>query len=85
VSGLADLADRAAPARVVQEVTAALGRVEILVNNAGIGSSGNPRPVVDFDDDFWELTLRVNLTALVFFAPAAGSLAPPDQPGTRQE
>jgi NAD(P)-dependent dehydrogenase (short-subunit alcohol dehydrogenase family) len=44
-------------------VTAALGSVEILVNNAGIGSSANPRPVVDFDDDFWELTLRVNLTA----------------------
>jgi NAD(P)-dependent dehydrogenase (short-subunit alcohol dehydrogenase family) len=60
---VADLADRAAAPRVVQEVTAALGPVEILVNNAGIGSSANPRPVVDFDDDFWELTLRINLTA----------------------
>jgi 3-hydroxybutyrate dehydrogenase len=36
--------------------------VEILVNNAGIGSSSNPKPVVDFDDDFWELTLLLNLT-----------------------
>src|SRR5262249_56001791 len=60
---VADLADRAAPTQVVQEVTAALGPVAVLVNNAGIGSSANPRPVVDFDDDFWELTLRVNLTA----------------------
>src|SRR5436190_15357963 len=59
---VADLADRAAVPRVVQEVTAVLGPVEILVNNAGIGSSANPRPVVDFDDDFWNRTLYVNLT-----------------------
>jgi 3-hydroxybutyrate dehydrogenase len=36
--------------------------VDILVNNAGIGSSSNPKPVVAFDNDFWELSLRVNLT-----------------------
>jgi ketoreductase len=64
---VADLADRAAVPRVIQEVTTALGAVEILVNNAGIGSSANPRPVVDFDDDFWDLTLRVNLTVPYLF------------------
>jgi NAD(P)-dependent dehydrogenase (short-subunit alcohol dehydrogenase family) len=37
--------------------------VEILVNNAGVGSSANPRPLVEFDDDFWDLSLAVNLTA----------------------
>jgi NAD(P)-dependent dehydrogenase (short-subunit alcohol dehydrogenase family) len=37
--------------------------VDILVNNAGVGSSASPRPVVDFDDDFWDLSLAVNLTA----------------------
>src|SRR5215510_2409553 len=58
----ADLSDRTTIPRVVQEVTKALGPVEILVNNAGIGSSANPRPVVDFDDAFWELSLRLNLT-----------------------
>ena len=36
--------------------------LEILVNNAGVGSSASPRPVVDFDDDFWNLTLWINLT-----------------------
>jgi NAD(P)-dependent dehydrogenase (short-subunit alcohol dehydrogenase family) len=59
---VADLTERAAVPRVVQEVTAALGPVEILVNNAGIGSSANPRPVADFDDAFWDLTLLLNLT-----------------------
>ena len=38
------------------------GGVDILVNNAGVGSSADPKPVVDFDDDFWNLTLYVNLT-----------------------
>jgi NAD(P)-dependent dehydrogenase (short-subunit alcohol dehydrogenase family) len=67
---VADLADRLAVPRVLQEVTEALGPVEILVNNAGIGSSANPRPVVDFDDAFWELTLRINLTVPYLFCKA---------------
>jgi len=59
----ADMADRGAPAQVVREVVAALGPIDILVNNAGLGSSSNPKPVVAFDDDFWDLSLAVNLTA----------------------
>lgn len=59
----ADLADRGAAARIVPQVKQALGPIEILVNNAGVGSSADPRPVVDFDDDFWDLSLAVNLTA----------------------
>jgi len=59
----ADLGDRTVPARLVADVRKALGPIEILVNNAGIGSSSNPKPLVDFDDDFWDLSLAVNLTA----------------------
>lgn len=59
----ADLADPAAPPRLVQDVKKHWGPIEVLVNNAGVGSSANPKPVVDFDDAFWELSLRVNLTA----------------------
>ncbi len=58
-----DLSDRSAPARIVRTVTETWGPIEILVNNAGVGSSQNPKALVDFDDDFWDLTLRVNLTA----------------------
>jgi 3-oxoacyl-[acyl-carrier protein] reductase len=63
VAIFADLADRKVPAQVVAQVKQALGPVEILVNNAGVGSSADPRPVVDFDDAFWDLSLAVNLTA----------------------
>jgi ketoreductase len=59
---VSDLAAPREPQRVVRETEARLGPVEILVNNAGIGSSSNPKPVVDFDDAFWELSLHLNLT-----------------------
>lgn len=59
----ADLADQSLPSRLVADVEKSLGPVEILVNNAGIGSSADPRAVVDFSDEFWEQTLKVNLTA----------------------
>jgi NAD(P)-dependent dehydrogenase (short-subunit alcohol dehydrogenase family) len=59
----ADLGDVAVPARVMQQVLESFGTIDILVNNAGIGSSSSPRPVVDFDDAFWNKTLALNLTA----------------------
>ena len=59
----ADLSDSAEAARLVADVGSQLGQIDILVNNAGLGSSSNPKPVVDFDDDFWEKSLKINLTA----------------------
>ncbi len=59
----ADLVDPAAPEQVIRQVLEAFGTIDILVNNAGIGSSSSPRPVVDFDDEFWNRTLALNLTA----------------------
>src|SRR4051812_31334242 len=59
----ADLARPEAAREVLEAMTAGLGPVDVLVNNAGIGSSADPRPVADFDDAFWELSLALNLTA----------------------
>jgi NAD(P)-dependent dehydrogenase (short-subunit alcohol dehydrogenase family) len=59
----ADLSQRDAAAHVVDEIEGAWGPVEILVNNAGVGSSSSPRPIVEFDDEFWDFTLRLNVTA----------------------
>jgi NAD(P)-dependent dehydrogenase (short-subunit alcohol dehydrogenase family) len=58
----ADLAERGAAGRVYAEAKAGLGSIQILVNNAGIGSSANPKPLLNYDDDFWERMLYVNLT-----------------------
>jgi NAD(P)-dependent dehydrogenase (short-subunit alcohol dehydrogenase family) len=51
VPGLAGLAERE------------LGSLDILVNNAGLGSSSDPKPVIKFDDEFWNRSLALNLTA----------------------
>lgn len=60
----ADLADASSPARIVTDVLRAFGTVDILVNNAGVVSAEDPRPVVSFNDEFWNRTLMVNLTAV---------------------
>jgi len=59
----ADLSDRAAPEKLLSQIESDWGPVEILVNNAGVGSSADPKPLVDFDDDFWDLTMYLNVTA----------------------
>jgi NAD(P)-dependent dehydrogenase (short-subunit alcohol dehydrogenase family) len=66
----ADLADRAAVRGLPGRVQEVLGPVEVLVNNAGIGSSSDPRPVLEYDDAFWDLTLAVNLTAAYLLCKA---------------
>jgi NAD(P)-dependent dehydrogenase (short-subunit alcohol dehydrogenase family) len=58
-----DLGDAAAARQLIPDVAGQLGPIEILVNNAGIGSSSDPRPLVHYDDAFWDLTLALNLTA----------------------
>jgi NAD(P)-dependent dehydrogenase (short-subunit alcohol dehydrogenase family) len=51
------------PQQLVERTMKAFGAVDILVNNAGVGSAPSPRAVVDFDDDFWNMSLALNLTA----------------------
>lgn len=71
LSIVADLAQRGAVDYVWEQAIKGLGNIEILVNNAGIGSSANPKPVIDYDDDFWELLLYVNLTVPYLFSKKA--------------
>jgi NAD(P)-dependent dehydrogenase (short-subunit alcohol dehydrogenase family) len=59
---VADLTHGGAVEQVWGQATQALGYIDILVNNAGLGSSSNLKFVVDYDDDFWERLLFLNLT-----------------------
>jgi meso-butanediol dehydrogenase/(S,S)-butanediol dehydrogenase/diacetyl reductase len=56
----ADLADPEAPARVVKAVVAKAGRLDVLVNSAGMMVEAR---VEEMSLDAFERTLRVNLTA----------------------
>lgn len=57
----ADLTVPGEPGRIVEVVRQAWGEIEVLVNNAGVGSSQSPRPVVEFDDAFWDLSMNLNV------------------------
>ena len=59
---VADLSARAQADTVIAQAETAFGHLDILVNNAGLGSSGSMKPVVDFDDDYWDKSLYLNLT-----------------------
>jgi 3-oxoacyl-[acyl-carrier protein] reductase len=54
----ADLADKAAAADVAAFAGERFGRIDVLVNNAGIGGS---KPVTESDDESWDNILNVNL------------------------
>jgi len=58
----ADLSRREAIASWVESIFSQNLSIDILVNNAGIGSGFNAKPVVDFDDDFWDKSIALNLT-----------------------
>lgn len=57
----ADMADRDAPTRIVDAALSAAGRIDVLVNNAGIMTRGN---VEACTDEQWDHTLDVNLASV---------------------
>jgi NAD(P)-dependent dehydrogenase (short-subunit alcohol dehydrogenase family) len=68
---VADLTQRGAVEQVWTQAKRAFGRIDIFVNNAGIGSSASPKAVIDYDDAFWETLLYVNLTVPHLFSKKA--------------
>ena len=60
---VADMENHKSLPGLVAAVIAELGNINVLVNNAGIGSSSAPQPFIDFDDEFWHKTMSINVTA----------------------
>jgi 3-oxoacyl-[acyl-carrier protein] reductase len=62
----ADLRDREAAAEAVADIVATLGPVDVLVNNAGMGTRAEPAPaaaLVDLDPEDWDRQLQMTLTS----------------------
>jgi len=57
-----DVSDEASIARLIDTVTGKYGRIDILINNAGIFSTLEMRPFEQIPLPEWEQVLRVNVT-----------------------
>ena len=66
---VADLATPGEAARAIDAAVAGLGRLDVLVNNAGFADE---TPILDTTDEAWRATMAVNLDAVFSAAREAG-------------
>ena len=64
----ADVSDRASVDAAVEAVAERFGRIDIVINNAGIGAQGD---ITANDDDEWARVLSVNVTGIARVTAAA--------------
>jgi 2-dehydro-3-deoxy-D-gluconate 5-dehydrogenase len=64
-----DLAERGAPGRLVEAAVGRFGKLDILLNNAGIIRR---QPAADHSDEDWDTVLELNLSSLFRLSRAAG-------------
>jgi 3-oxoacyl-[acyl-carrier protein] reductase len=67
----ADVADHARAKEVVAAVQARLGRIDVLVNNAG---RGNPAGILEITEDAFDRTIAVNLKSCFNYIQAAAPI-----------
>jgi 2-deoxy-D-gluconate 3-dehydrogenase len=63
-----DMSDKEVPKRLIAEVIAKFGRIDILINNAGMIRR---TPAVDFSEEDWSTVLEVNLSSIFRLSQAA--------------
>ncbi|MBP7375144.1 MAG: 2-dehydro-3-deoxy-D-gluconate 5-dehydrogenase KduD [Pyrinomonadaceae bacterium] len=69
VEVLGDMSDKHAPTRIVDAAMEAFGRIDILINNAGMIRRSL---AVDFSEEDWSTVINVNLSSVFRLSQAAG-------------
>lgn len=64
-----DMSDKEVPRRLVDEVINEFGRIDILINNAGMIRR---TPAVDYSEEDWATVIEVNLSSIFRLSQAAG-------------
>lgn len=65
---LADISSRDACYKLIEDVIAKHGKIDVLINNAGINRRG---PLLELTDEDWDLTMQVNVTSMFHLCRAA--------------
>lgn len=68
-----DVTDPTSIGKVMEDVTAAFGRIDVLVNNAGI-NDGNGTPPLDLEFEIWNRVVATNLTGSFLCSQAAAQV-----------
>lgn len=64
-----DMSDKNLPKNLIEDVVGKFGRIDILINNAGMIRRS---PAVDFSEEDWSAVLEVNLSSVFRLSQAAG-------------
>ncbi len=64
-----DMAESSAPQQVADAAIAALGKVDILINNAG---TIRRNPAIEYSDEDWDAVIEVNLSSIFRVSRAVG-------------
>jgi len=68
----ADVSDKHSAARMVEETVTRYGRLDCLVNNAGInGGAEYRKPIHEYDDDLWDRILNIDLNGVYYCSKPA--------------
>lgn len=70
---LVDVSDREAVISMIDEIADLLGGIDILINNAGVGSRthGGPHPAQDMPSEHWQTLMSINLDGVFWCCQAA--------------
>ncbi len=72
VAVVTDVSDRDSAANMIKETVAAFGRLDCLVNNAGInGGPDQRKPIQDYDDELWKNIINVDLNGVYYCSKPA--------------
>ncbi|MEO2090880.1 MAG: SDR family NAD(P)-dependent oxidoreductase, partial [Gemmataceae bacterium] len=69
-----DVTDPSDIASVIRHITDTHGRLDLLVNNAGINTAGDRKPIDQYARDDWDRILAVDLTAVYELSKAAAAV-----------
>jgi NAD(P)-dependent dehydrogenase (short-subunit alcohol dehydrogenase family) len=69
-----DVTKKAQVVTMIETVQAELGRLDIIVNNAGVPSNAGASPILDTDEDVWYETMDVNVNGVFLVTKYGGQL-----------